>query len=324
VQNWTNNIKTIDELYLNMTFKDLNHLKPNFLMIFLGIGVLGGIATGCGYWVSLTLSVRWFPEKKGLITGIVSAGFGFGAVLLVEFSETILTMGRNVLYLFKVVGLVYGLIICIASNFYFTSSDGTSVKNNFSETLLSLQTTGFKKLFAGIFFGSFAGLLVIGSLNSIGVQSKISHDILAIGIAVFALANFCGRLLWGYFSDYFNGSLSIFLALLIQSLAILSLNIFHLTSVSFLTITALIGFGFGGNFVLFAKETVQIYGVEKLGVVYPFVFAGYAIAGIAGPLSGGLLYDSSGSFYYAILLASLMSLVGSILFFVGTIATKKK
>ena len=75
-----------------------------------------------------------------------------------------------------------------------------------------------------------------------------------------------------------------------------------------------IGFGFGGNFVLFAKETAQLFGVQNLGVIYPYVFLGYAIAGIAGPFSGGWLFDLSGTYSWAIYLASLLSLAGSLLF----------
>ncbi|NMB72758.1 MAG: OFA family MFS transporter [Bacteroidales bacterium] len=96
-----------------------------------------------------------------------------------------------------------------------------------------------------------------------------------------------------------------------QSVSIFLLNVFNHKDISYLIITASIGFGFGGNFVLFAKETAQVYGVKKLGIVYPYVFIGYAIAGIAGPISGGLLCDFSGSFFYAVALASFMSFLGS-------------
>jgi MFS transporter, OFA family, oxalate/formate antiporter len=58
----------------------------------------------------------------------------------------------------------------------------------------------------------------------------------------------------------------------------------------YLLLAVLIGFGFGGNFVLFAKETANMYGVMNLATIYPYVFTGYAIAGIAGPLSGGLAF----------------------------------
>jgi OFA family oxalate/formate antiporter-like MFS transporter len=103
----------------------------------------------------------------------------------------------------------------------------------------------------------------------------------------------------------------------------LLLNIFCLNDISYLVLTSLIGFGFGGNFVLFAKETAQVYGVKNLGIVYPYVFIGYAIAGITGPIIGGVLNDFSGSFFYAIALASFMSFLGSMLFLIHFIKSRK-
>jgi OFA family oxalate/formate antiporter-like MFS transporter len=132
-----------------------------------------------------------------------------------------------------------------------------------------------------------------------------------------------GRLIWGLLSDYLGAGLSIFLALLFQSLSIISLNVFQLSDSSYLIISTLIGFGFGGNFVLFAKETAQVFGVNNLGLVYPYVLLGYSIAGIAGPLSGGLLFDLSHSYHSAIFLAAVVSLTGSLLFLIHVLASTK-
>jgi OFA family oxalate/formate antiporter-like MFS transporter len=147
---------------------------------------------------------------------------------------------------------------------------------------------------------------------------------LVVGVALFAVANFLGRLTWGTLSDYLGASLCIFLALLFQSASIFSLNIFPLSDITYLTLAFFIGFGFGGNFVLFAKETAQVYGLKNLGIIYPYVFIGYAVAGIAGPISGGFLFDLSGSFSYPILLAGAMSLLGSLLFLREFLAAGKK
>jgi L-threonylcarbamoyladenylate synthase len=177
-----------------------------------------------------------------------------------------------------------------------------------------VHSTIFRKLFFGIFLGTFAGLLIIGSLRIIGAHNSISNHNLILGISLFAITNFLGRLTWGFLSDHLGASLSIFLGLLFQSISIIALNLSPLTDTMYLIIASSIGFGFGGNFVLFAKETAQIYGVKNLGITYPYVFLGYAIAGIAGPFSGGIIYDLTGSFYYGIMLASIMSLMGSLLF----------
>lgn len=297
--------------------------KGNFLLILLGIGLLAGIATGFGYWVSLTLPVQWFPQKKGLITGIAAAGFGLGAVFMSVVAEKILLHGNTVLQLLKIIGLAYGAIIVVLSGFIHQAKAVSDEKRKSLIANNFISSKIFKKLFLGIFLGTFASLLIIGSLGLIGSQHNISNHSLVLGVALFAIANFLGRITWGVLSDYLGASVSIFLALMFQSVSILLLNFISLTDISYLTISVLIGFGFGGNFVLFAKETAQVFGVQNLGIIYPYFFLGYAIAGILGPLSGGFLYDFSGSYSYAILLASLMSLVGSLLFFKQLFTSQK-
>lgn len=290
-----------------------SYSQGNFFVILLGIGILVGIATGFGYWVSLTIPVQWFPEKKGLITGIAAAGFGLGAVVMSNIAEKILLSGKDVLQLFAIIGISYGLIIFLLSWLISQNTDLT-VKKQKSTLTDYLKTKTFKKLFLGIFLGSFAGLLIIGNLKIIGEQSNISVHYLVPGISLFAASNFLGRLTWGIISDYLGAPLSIFGALLVQAIAIFLLNIIPLFGLSYLILAFAIGFGFGGNFVLFAKETAHLFGVENLGTLYPYVFLGYAIAGIAGPFTGGWLFDISGEYYAAILLSSIMSLVGSFLF----------
>lgn len=286
--------------------------QGNFLIVLVGIGMLSGVGTGFGYWVALTSPVQWFPEKKGLIAGIAAAGFGLGAVFMSEISGLMLESGYDVLELIKIIGISYGVIILLFSNFIFQRHCLDENKSMRASDFIKAKI--FKKLFFGIFLGTFAGLLVIGSLGIIGSKQGISGHALVLGVALFAVANFTGRLIWGFLSDRIGASLSIFLALLFQSLAIIGLNILPLSPLVYLMLAVFVGFGFGGNFVLFAKETAQVYGVQNLGIVYPYVFLGYAIAGIAGPITGGFLYDVSGSFFYPILLASFVSFMGSVLF----------
>ncbi len=289
--------------------------QGNYFMVFIGLGLVTGVATGLGYWLSLTSPVKWFPEKKGLITGISAAGFGLGAVFMSEVSQAILNSGYNLMQLLNLVGFSYGIIIFVSSNFVFQFSGPPDGKNLTGRLRPILQSKTFKRLFLGIFLGTFAGLLVIGSLNLIGRENDISAENLVHAVAIFAIANFLGRLSWGMLSDRIGAGQSISFALTLQSLAIASLAAFPLSAVSFWVVSFLIGFGFGGNFVLFARETAQVFGLENLGSIYPYVFLGYAIAGIAGPAAGGFIFDISGSFTWAILLASFISMAGAFLFF---------
>lgn len=294
----------------------------NFYLIFLGVGILSGIGTGFGYLVSLTMPVKWFPNRKGLVTGIAAAGFGLGAIAFSTIAEMILVSGRNLLNLFTTIGLVYGGLIFLFANLIFQPKTAVGARSVVKTNFLSSKI--FRRLFSGIFLGTFSGLLIIGSLKIIGGQSDISNQMLILGVSLFALSNFAGRLFWGFLSDSISAGLIIFLALTIQASAILLLGYMTLNGYSYLLLSMLIGFGFGGNFVLFAKETATIYGLHNLGIIYPYVLVGYAIAGIAGPLSGGMLFDYFGDYRYAVLLAGMISFSGGLLFLFHHFQLRKK
>jgi OFA family oxalate/formate antiporter-like MFS transporter len=288
----------------------------NFYVVLFGIGVLAGIGTGFGYLTSITVPVKWFPQKKGLITGVIAAGFGLAAVILSSFTEILLNQGNNVLKIFILIGIIYGLIIFTFSLFIYYPQKNNIIPEKI-EIISFLKNNSFYKLVLGIFLGTFAGLLVIGSLKPIGFEYNISNHHLAIAVSVFALSNFTGRLVWGFLSDFFDGDFTIFLSLLFQSVFILLISNSNLESSQFIYISAGIGFGFGANFVLFAKETSHKFGIDRLSAIYPYVFLGYAFAGIFGPLTGGILYDINNSYYWGIIVAALVSAFGSMIFLFG-------
>lgn len=288
--------------------------QGDFLLILLGIGILAGIATGFGYWLSLTISVKSFPERKGLVTGIVTAGFGLGAVIMSEVCEILLNNNWSIMDIYELFGIAYGLIIIAFSSLISYRQTSLQTTRATVITQVSKNAAMFIKLLTGIFLGTFAGLFVIGSLTIIGAQSNVDNHYLNLAVSVFAISNFLGRLFWGVISDYFGANLSIFLALLAQAIAIYSLNVVDFSHTSFLINAALIGLAFGSNFVLFAKETSQVFGVDNIGTIYPYIFLGYSIAGISSPVIGGFIFDISGSFFHSILIAACMSLAGSLLF----------
>ena len=294
----------------------------NFYIIFFGVGILAGIGTGFGYLVSITVPVTWFPEKKGLITGIAAAGFGLGAILMSTVAEWVLQSGRDIFNLFIIIGILYGFLIFLFANFIFQPAELVTANKFIKPGFLASKS--FRKLFIGIFLGTFSGLLIIGNLKILGGQSNLSEHMLIMGVSFFAVSNFMGRLFWGFISDYTGAGINIFLALTLQALGILFFGYLNLNDYLYLLLSVMIGFGFGGNFVLFAKETANMYGIMNLATIYPYVFTGYAIAGIAGPLSGGLLFDYFGSYIYAVLLAAMISFSGGLLFLSHHFQSKKK
>lgn len=283
----------------------------NFILVLLGIGIFGGIGTGFGYLVAITTSVKWFPTRSGMAAGIAAAGFGLGAIVLSWFSNRLLMDGIGVSHIFRITGLSYGGVMFVLSVFLKHPPERPADTN---QRQFSLAGKGFARLFAGIFCGTFAGLLVIGNLKPIGEDYAIDNKTLLLGIAAFSFANFAGRLVWGWLSDYLPGRVVISVALSTLGVVVFLLGRIPLSAASYLILSVAIGFGFGANFVLFARETVQIYGVDQLGRVYPFIFLGYGLAGIFGPVTGGIIHDVFNNYSYATTGAALISLAGAALF----------
>ncbi len=286
-----------------------------FLVVFLGIGVLAGIGTGFGYLAALTTPVKSFPKKKGLVTGVAAAGFGLAAVVMSLIAESLSSDGKSVLYIFRFIGITYGLTILLLSFFIHSTPSLYAFTRPGTGQLIFRRD--FYKLFLGILCGTFGGLLVIGNLRTIGAQHPIGEHILIMGVSVFAVANFAGRLFWGFLSDFVGSKWSIVAALSFQAISIFIIGFAPLAPKLYILLSFSIGFAFGANFVLFARETTHVFGVHNLGAIYPYVFLGYALAGIFGPITAGLIIDIFGDFNYATLIASIITLTGAVLFLFG-------
>ena len=127
------------------------HANGHFFLTYLGLGITAGIATGFGYWVSLTIPVQWFPEKKGLITGVAAAGFGLGAVFISAIAEKMLIAGKDVLEVVKFIGIVYGLTVILFSNLITPNSDLSKSGEVAIRKKECISSTIYLKLFSGNF-----------------------------------------------------------------------------------------------------------------------------------------------------------------------------
>ncbi len=284
----------------------------DYLIILTGMGVMTGAGTGFGYLAALTVPARWFPERKGFITGIVVGGFGLAAVFFSLFAENMLESGRSVLETLRIIGVSYGSVVALMALFIFNPEGYGDDKSKIDFRFL--KTKPYLRLVAGFFTGTFAGLLIIGSLTTIGARFEIENHTLVLGVSLFAIANSIGRISWGYLSDLAGANISVLFALTFQAIAIFFIGHTSLTPFSYLLLASLTGFGFGSNFVLFARETAQIFGLKNFGSIYPYIFLGYSLAGILGPVTGGLLYDIFNNFSLPTTIAGGVSLAGALLF----------
>jgi OFA family oxalate/formate antiporter-like MFS transporter len=283
----------------------------SFWLLWLGVGCLIGASIGCGYVCAISLFAQWFPARRGLATGLAVGSFAAGAILEAALAEYMLEAGQSALQTLGWIGLGYGLLIGLAA-LGLSAPAGTTCRR--AELVVPLRQLladrRFRLAVLGISSGTFAGLLVIGNLKSIGLAGGLSPAVCTIGVSLFAVGSASGRITWGWISDW-AGPRTMPLSLLVLAGAVLLIYPASFAAVLFVPACVLVGFGYGACFVLYAAHIAGQYGVERVGAIYPLAFLAFGLSGVAGPVVGGWLFDVSSSYLAAILVATFVTLIGA-------------
>lgn len=283
----------------------------DFFHLFTGLSLLSGMGIGMGYVCPLATCVKWFPNHKGLVTGISVASFGSGAILLSTIAEGIVGRGVDVLTVFRWIAVFYGTLI-LAGALILDVPEKTVAAVQQKSYSGVLRSRTFWMLFAGMFCGTFSGLLVIGNLKPIGLTIGIESLYATLAISAFAVGNALGRVAWGWGLDQ-AGKIVIPLSLGVLAVAVIALISVSGMNVGFILAAFCVGFGFGGCFVLYAAHLGNVYGTEAVGNVYPLVFMAYGISGIVGPTVGGILFEKTGSYQPSIIIAAAVACAGAVI-----------
>lgn len=284
----------------------------SYLILLLSLGGIVGTGIGFGYVCPISVGMKWFPDKKGLVTGVSVAGFGAGAILLSSVAEYFLLADMDVLEFFRWIGIFAGIILFIAALFLVDppSFKCGSLKSFGLSTALSVP---FGIIALGMFAGTFAGLLIIGNLTPLVIKAGLTEAQAVVSVSIFAVGNALGRIVWGHVFDQL-GYRSIPVSLGIFALLGLLLLIPLPRWLLFLAV-GFLGFGFGANFVVYASAVSQYFGTDSFPRLYPICFLAYGLAGIIGPGIGGLLADFTGSYSTALYVSSAIAAMAGIMSF---------
>ena len=286
----------------------------DFLLLLISLSLVAGAGIGFGYICPLTVAMQWFPDKKGLVTGISVAGFGAGAIFLSVVAEHLLvTRGMDVMHVFRSIGLGCGLVaVCSALLLReppTANRIGSPKRADSPKTVpaAALTSRNFLLLCLGMFSGTFAGLLVVGNLKLLALSFGLGGSTATVAISVFALGNAMGRIGWGQVHDRFGSHATILLS---QTFLGLSMLFFLLPPEPSLVLAAVLltGIGFGGCFVVYASSVVEMFGISFFPRLYPICFLWYGLAALIGPSLGGTIADATGSYEISIALSAVFVL----------------
>jgi len=288
---------------------------------------LAGIGAALVYCGSTIVGLKWFPDKLGLASGLIAAGFGSGAALFVPFIAHIIR-AEGIRSAFLYTGIGQGIVILAVSQFMVNPDPndpqiaGKKVGSKYkvraqAEQFTSsqmLRTPQFYMLYAMMLMMGIGGLMVTAQVGSVADALGISKIVFTLAIFVNSLANGAGRIFWGWVSDHAGRERTMIIAFSLQALALVSvLRLGRNSPVWFVVLLATVIFTWGEIYSLFPAGIADFYGIRNSGSNYAFL---YSSKGVASILAGGIaaeLFESTGSwtvvFYGSAALAFITALM---------------
>lgn len=291
----------------------LTGFANSIIMLYLTYGLILGLGIGAGYGTATALTVKWFPDKKGLAGGLTAAGFGSGAILLAPIATSMIeSVGVN--NTFKILGGILLVVICSAS-FMMENPPvqekvvgaGSEKDKNYKEML---HESNFWILWAVYTFAATSGLMVIG--HAANLASYYSLGAGTVIVMVVGLANTLGRIFWGSISDKLGRYKTIMVMFVVSGSGLLLLNFSNtLGTVAGIAGLIFIALSFGGFLGSFPGITAENWGASKSASNYGWMFTAYGIASILGPTLASSIRESSGSYSMALLISAGMAVIGA-------------
>jgi MFS transporter, OFA family, oxalate/formate antiporter len=295
-------------------------------------GVLGGAGMGLTYASTTAPAIKWFSRRKtGLISGIVVSGFGLAAVYIAPLAQW-LSGALGLQAMMMVFGAGFLIIVGGLAQLLRTPPAGYVPPGDEARAAVGsgappapvsqreygpgevLRTPQFYLLWTMLALAAGAGLMVIAKMAKIANDAGISLGFLLV--VVLALGNGGGRIFGGVVSDRIGRTRTMLLIFVSQAVLILLLT--QVAPGSFLSnawvlavVAALIGANYGANLAVFPSVTKDWFGLRNFGVNYGMVLSSWGVGGLVLSTVAGAVYDNSGSFNLAYLLAALLLLAAA-------------
>jgi MFS family permease len=278
--------------------------------MILGFGVLAGMGIGLGYAAATPAALKWFgPEKKGLITGIVVAGFGVAPVYIAPLAKYLLET-RGVSGAFRIFGILFLVVAGFSAQFLVNPKPGFVRKAAEGKKALKpkaspapdrtwremIRSPKFWILYLQFAFGATAGLMIIGHVAKIvSVQSGGAIKAGFLFVALLAIFNAGGRVMAGMVSDIIGRVGAMIIVFSLQAVIMFFFSQFA-TTAGFLFGAAFVGFNYGACLSLFPATAADYWGTKNLGLNYGILFTAWGVGGVFGPNLAGMIADSTGSY----------------------------
>jgi OFA family oxalate/formate antiporter-like MFS transporter len=292
--------------YLVSAFAVSNHSLRG---LYFGYGVLGGIGMGMGYITPVATLVKWFPDKRGLMTGVAVAGYGAGALIMSPIAaRTIVSLGIPAT--FAILGVAYFVLVTAAGQFYANPPQGyrptgweptsavakSATSYNFS-VKEAMSTWQFWLLWFMLFVNVSAGIMIISQASPMA-QQLVGMSVVeaaGLGVGLISIFNAIGRVFWAWMSDLIGRAQVYFLLYAIQAVTFYALTTVHSIPV-FTACFAIIGLCYGGGFGTMPSFTADFFGAKFMGGIYGWILLAWGVGAVPSPLLIASVRQSTGTY----------------------------
>ncbi|ANU25489.1 OFA family MFS transporter [Planococcus versutus] len=280
-------------------------------MLYVFYGALGGIGLGIGYIAPVSTLVKWFPDRRGLATGLAIMGFGFAAAISSPIMEKLIT-SVGVEQTFYILGSAY-LVIMLLSSLYLEKPEEGWSPVGFDEKINSgkverkvdlsqltaneaIKTKRFYYLWFMLFINVTCGIAILSAAKPMAIDSIGMTTVQAAAlVGVLGIFNGLGRLGWATISDYI-GRPNTYTAFFVIQIALFAFLPFTTNAIFFQIMLAIIYTCYGGGFASIPAYIADIFGTKQLGAIHGYILTAWAAAGLVGPLFAAFMKDKTGSY----------------------------
>jgi OFA family oxalate/formate antiporter-like MFS transporter len=275
-------------------------------------GLLCGVGTGIVYIGIIGLMVKWFPDRRGLATGVVAAGYGFGAILTTfpidsmikasGYQHTLVVFGA----IFGVIGLIGALMLRSPSEERMTGEATLATKEVGYAPIIMLRSTVFWLMFVMMSMMSTGGLMVITQFTSFaksfGITAQTTVVILGMAFAAIPAAltfdritNGLTRPFFGWVSDHIGRENTMAIAFILEGMAIFLMLQYRTDPYLLVVLSGLVFFGWGEIFSLFPSTLTDTFGTKYATTNYGFLYMAQGVGSILGAPVAAMIYEATGS-----------------------------
>ncbi len=294
-------------------------------LLYLSYGAMMGFGVGMIYTPIIACLSKWYPDKKGMITGLVVSFLGAGGLICTPVAKSLVT-NYGVLSTFAVMGILFGCIVIGSALFLKNppadykpagwtppaAGSAAAVVRNYPPSVM-LKTPQFWSLAVILLIGTMSGLMVIPFGKILASQAGLSEVVATSAIMLISIGNAGGRFLWGAASDKLGRLRTIMIILCVSGTTMLFLN--QMTGALSLVGIGIVAFCYGGILGTMPATTADFFGAKNLGTNYGVLLLAFSTSAIGAPIVAGMAKDMTGDFRAAFLIGGISCLIALALAF---------